>query len=298
MKYKDLFDKYIRPVKPGPTGVKPGGSLRHPLAAVIFDVYGTLFASGSGDITADPAKVEKKRAIERLLWSHSIRLDSETVLSRLYSEIKKEHAEGQSRGIKCPEVRIHRIWMKITGTDDRETARRLALGYELIVNPPYPMPYLKNLLAACRTAGLEMGIISNAQFYTPLLFPYFFGKKPRELGFAPDLLIYSYVSGRAKPCKDMFERAAQRLEVRGIAPGSVLYAGNDMLNDIYPAAKAGFQTALFAGDRRPLNLRKDDPRYADLIADLTVDSLAGLAEVIENPELFFLAGRDHQDRNL
>lgn len=298
MKYKDLFDKYIRPITPNPAGVEQRGSLRHPLAAVIFDVYGTLFSSGSGDITADPDKLEKQRAIKWLLEAHSIKFDAEMIISRLFNEIKKEHAEKQSRGIKCPEVRIHRIWMRITGTDDRETARRLALGYELIVNPPYPMPYVKDLLAACRIAGLEMGIISNAQFYTPLLFPYFFGKKPRELGFDPDLLIYSYVSGRAKPCTDMFEAAAQKLGAKGIAPESVLYIGNDMLNDIYPAAATGFQTALFAGDMRSLRLREDDQRCTDLAADLSVNSLAGIAEIIENPELFCFPGRDHQNRNL
>ncbi|MFW5916609.1 MAG: HAD family hydrolase, partial [Bacteroidota bacterium] len=237
----------------------------------------------SGDITADSDKPEKQRAIDRLLWDHSIRLNSETVIARLLDEIKKEHAQKQNLGIKCPEVRTHRIWMKITEINDRETARRLALGYELIVNPPYPMPHLDRLLESCRASGLKMGIISNAQFYTPLLFPYFLGKKPRELGFDPDLIFYSYVSGVAKPCSDMFEAAARKLEAKEITPGSVLYTGNDMLNDIYPAAETGFQTALFAGDRRSLRLRKDDPRCAHLDPDLTVYSLAGLGRIIETP---------------
>ncbi|MFP4194745.1 MAG: HAD family hydrolase [Desulfobacterales bacterium] len=283
MKYKDLFDNYIRSIEPEPTGIAPGGSLRHPVAAVIFDVYGTLFVSGPGDITADPDKTEKKHALDRLLWTHSIRLDSGTVIARLFDEIKKEHARKQNLGIKCPEVRIHRIWMKITEINDRETARRLALGYELIVNPPYPMPHLDRLLESCRASGLKMGIISNAQFYTPLLFPYFLGKKPRELGFDPDIIFYSYVSGAAKPCTDMFEAATRKLEAKGITPGSVLYTGNDMLNDIYPAAATGFQTALFAGDRRSLRLRKNDPRCAHLDPDLTVYSLAGLGRIIETP---------------
>jgi putative hydrolase of the HAD superfamily len=33
-----------------------------------------------------------------------------------------------------------------------------------------------------------------------------------------------------------------------------------MLNDIQGAASAGFKTALFAGDRRSLRLRENDPR--------------------------------------
>jgi putative hydrolase of the HAD superfamily len=52
--------------------------------------------------------------------------------------------------------------------------------------------------------------------------------------------------------------------------------GNDMLNDIYPAKKLGFQTALFAGDARSLRLRTDDPRCRNLSADLILTDLEQL----------------------
>ncbi|MGD8667822.1 MAG: hypothetical protein PVI58_17580, partial [Desulfobacterales bacterium] len=63
---------------------------------------------------------------------------------------------------------------------------------------------------------------------------------------------------------------------KGIARSSTLVVGNDMLNDIYPAKKMGFQTALFAGDARSLRLRKDDPRCHDLRADLILTDLEQL----------------------
>ncbi|MEQ8837627.1 MAG: HAD family hydrolase, partial [Lacipirellulaceae bacterium] len=44
-----------------------------------------------------------------------------------------------------------------------------------------------------------------------------------------------------------------------ITPAETLYVGNDMRNDIWPAAKVGFKTALFAGDERSLRLREDEP---------------------------------------
>lgn len=283
MKYRDLFDTYVRPLDPQPSGIQGSGSLQRPVAAVIFDVYGTLFASGSGDISAAPDRPEKQRAVAELLSSHGIGLDGRTAVRRLCAAVEKAHAEKRRRGVDCPEVRIDRIWMQITGTRDRETARRLALGYELIVNPPYPMPHLDRLLAACRSAGLKMGIISNAQFYTPLMFAYFCGGPPRKLGFDPGLIFYSYVSGRAKPCTDMFEAAARRLATEGTAPGSVLFVGNDMLNDICPADRTGFQTALFAGDGRSLRLRKDDPGCADLEPDLVVTDLCRLGQWLQAP---------------
>jgi putative hydrolase of the HAD superfamily len=70
------------------------------------------------------------------------------------------------------------------------------------------------------------------------------------------------------------------LEEMRIAPAKVVYVGNDMLNDIMPAKHAGFQTALFAGDKRSLRLRQDDSRCNGIIPDLVFTHLMELAELI------------------
>jgi putative hydrolase of the HAD superfamily len=70
--------------------------------------------------------------------------------------------------------------------------------------------------------------------------------------------------------------AAQKIAEKGVSPASVLYIGNDMLNDIYPARQTGFKTALFAGDERSLRLRSDDPRCRGLRADLVITDLSQL----------------------
>jgi putative hydrolase of the HAD superfamily len=72
--------------------------------------------------------------------------------------------------------------------------------------------------------------------------------------------------------------AAEKLHLKGIQPAAVLFVGNDMLNDIYPASAIGFQTALFAGDRRSLRLRTDDPRCADLSPELVLTDLGQLSQ--------------------
>jgi putative hydrolase of the HAD superfamily len=125
-----------------------------------------------------------------------------------------------------------------------------------------------------------MGIISNAQFYTPYLFKWFLDFAPEDLGFDPELVFYSYEFERAKPSAALFAMAAQKLRDKGLAPSSVLYLGNDMLNDIFPAKNSGFQTALFAGDKRSLRLRTDDPRCRSLKPDLVVTDLGQLINII------------------
>jgi putative hydrolase of the HAD superfamily len=53
-----------------------------------------------------------------------------------------------------------------------------------------------------------------------------------------------------------------------------------MLNDIYPAHRSGFQTALFAGDARSLRWRRDDPRCSGLTPDLVVTDLNQVADLL------------------
>ena len=61
-----------------------------------------------------------------------------------------------------------------------------------------------------------------------------------------------------------------------IPKDSVLYVGNDMLNDIFPAQKEGFKTGLFAGDVRSLRLRSDEPVCENLSADIVITDLVQL----------------------
>jgi putative hydrolase of the HAD superfamily len=79
----------------------------------------------------------------------------------------------------------------------------------------------------------------------------------------------------------LFDLAVQRLFQLDVHSASVLYIGNDMLNDIYPARNAGFATALFAGDKRSLRLRQHDPRCADVSADLVITDLSQLLDHIK-----------------
>jgi len=78
----------------------------------------------------------------------------------------------------------------------------------------------------------------------------------------------------------MFQVAAEDLSQREIRPSSVLYVGNDMLNDVFPASQVGFRTALFAGDERSLRLRAEDSQVDGLSADLILTDLTQLPDCL------------------
>ena len=280
MQNSRYWSQYISPLTPIPAGFDPYGSPRGKIDAILFDIYGTLLISGSGDIgTATKSEIDFARLTE-LLQRHKIMQAPRQLLGELSNTIRTEHRRSQEMGIEYPEVDIISIWRKVLGRSLPDDLAGFALTFELIVNPIYPMPHLSHLLAACRSRAIKMGIVSNAQFYTPILFEYVMNAGMIALGFDPDLTVFSHRFGRAKPSRTLFETTAENLVRKGVQRTATLYVGNDMLNDIKPAHEAGFQTALFAGDSRSLRLRKEDPRCKGISADMVVTDLLQLVGFI------------------
>ena len=269
---------HLKPLIPIPTGQAPVLPPQRDIDAVLFDVYGTLFISGSGDISLAKSAIQTDDALAELLVKHAIGTPPDILQTQFLAAIEVSHAESRKKGIEYPEVQIDMIWQKVAGFKDLEAARAFAIEYEALVNPVAPMPHIAALLAACRKRGLVMGIISNAQFYTPLLFDWFLDHSLQALGFSEELLIYSWQHEIAKPSEKLYRLARERLHNQDIAPDRTLYIGNDMLNDILPAGSTGFKTALFAGDKRSLRLRREDPRCAGLKPDLVVTDLLQIVE--------------------
>lgn len=275
----DLVRERSRPIAPQPPpGPRPGspGPLARP-AAVLFDLYGTLFVSASGDIDSAPGGPGED-ALCALLASHGVAMRPAELLERFRREIRGSRARQE--GVDHPEVRVDQVWRAVLPRRPLREVRRFALEYELLSNPVWPMPGARELIRSLKDRGVVLGLISNAQFYTPLLFEAFWGITERRVGFARGLCLYSYRQGRAKPSPALFETARARLRRRGIEAARTLLVGNDMLNDILPAARAGFQTCLFAGDRRSLRLREGDARCAGVSPTVAVVNLGELGDLL------------------
>ncbi len=265
---------------PLPTDLSARGDLRAKINCILFDIYGTLFISAAGDISPGQRNSPAHEEVTRLLAKYAIPQRPRRILNKLYDSIQVRHGVLRDSGVDYPEVIIEQIWRQVLEIENQAVIKKFAVEFELIANPVWTMPNLGSMLSACRQKKILMGIISNAQFYTPSLFNWFLDRDPEGLGFDPGLLFYSYQYEVAKPSPTLFKMAAEKLSSKGIRPVSVLYVGNDMLNDIYPAAATGFQTALFAGDRRSLRLRPDDSRCADLNPDLVLTDLGQLGHYI------------------
>jgi len=286
-RYEALVRRYVRSMDPLPVSAPAGGLTRKKrIDAVLFDVYGTLVISEAGDIAvAEEASMRNEEEVEVLLKRYGIMGRAGHVSRAFYEEIAAAKEKMRSKGVDYPEVVIERIWHTVLCIHNEDVLRRFAIEYELIVNAVAPMPHAGALLAFLRDSRVHSGIISNAQFYTACLFPVLLGGDLTDLGFSPDLCIFSYQWGQCKPSPVLFNGAVRVLAEKGVEPANTLYVGNDMLKDIMPAARAGFQTGLFAGDARSLRLRENDERCASVQPDYVVTDLQQIRDIIRDSRM-------------
>lgn len=283
-----LFPGLNTQLNPIPTGLEPKLQKLADIQAVVFDIYGTLVLSGTGDISIAQT-IDREAELRSLLKDHQYPVSGHPNLSEIfYQLIKQDHAAAKAQGIRYPEVDILEIWTRFFETLDWTSPefgalKELAIRFECAVNPVWPMPGLESLLSDLRNRSLPVGIVSNAQFYTPLMLEGFTGHSLEELGFQAELSVWSYQERLGKPSIELFQKLTRALSARGIAPQQALYVGNDMLNDIWTASQAGLRTALFAGDQRSLRLRESDPRCKELQPDLVLTKLSQLRNMNFSP---------------
>lgn len=289
--FSDIIRQLSSPLEPRPTGIEPRLADLPDIKAVLFDIYGTLLVSGSGDVGVH-SDSQPGQALHDAMAAVGLPdlPDPEAGVAMLHEVIRIHQEQHRLEDIVYPEVNISMVWQDVLnrfceeGWIDvvltRQQRERFAVEYECRVNPVWPMPGMNETIESIRDSERYLGTISNAQFFTPLLFPALFGQSLEEMGFHPGLQYYSYRYLRAKPGEFLYSQAVDTLSTMGIEPPQTLYIGNDMLNDILPASRIGFKTALFAGDRRSLRMRENDDRVRELQPDLTVTELVQLLPVL------------------
>ena len=257
------------------------------IKGVFFDIYGTLIISSVGDISL--VKNENRdQVMSRVLAAYGFGLPTEKRegLSERFRVIVAAHQDVErAKGTDWPEVEIRDVWKDLIlsygfAEPDRDTCAQVATYYEAQVNAVWPMPNTLNVLEQLKASGRCLGIVSNAQFFTPFMFEAFFGKTTEALGFEPKHSHWSFAHLKAKPSTALYETAAEILAKEGISPEEILYVGNDMRNDVAPAHKVGFKTALFAGDARSLRWREGDPIVADIQPDAVITDLSQILDII------------------
>ena len=284
-------------LKPVDTGYETRIIQKKPVKAIIFDIYGTLIISSSGDIDQATMSVENMK--QALLAGGFSEKELNTnnctfMLEQLPLAIKSSQEKIKKLGHPYPDVDIFKVWKEmfaeaeknnLLGLKKEISLTDIIFAFEVLSNKVYPMPGMKEVLSGLREKGLPLGIVSNAQFYTPVIMNYFLTGKistHQEIeGFDKDLSVFSYKELRAKPDTLLFSKITTNLKTKyALAPEDAVFVGNDMLKDVYTASKNGLQTALFTGDKRSLRTRDGDERVKDIVPDYYINDLKMLFEIL------------------
>lgn len=248
--------------------------------AVICDVYGTLINYWKPGFRDSESRTNSllqsfKEMVDRFGMAEALQAANpdespEKTLSDFYHGlIALQHEKMAQKGVLYPEVKIEDVWsiiillLKKRGYkpeqhcpgENADFPRYLAFTYNFLSLGRQLYDGVVQSLTSLKQNNIMLGILSNAQFYTPLDLTLLIREQScgkyddfNEL-FDADLTFFSYEYGAAKPNQILFRRLFDALYEYQILPSQTVLVGNDLLLDIQPAIEAGMKTAFFTGDR-------------------------------------------------
>lgn len=266
------------------------------IRAVLWDIYGTLAGVGVGDLEAALGSPERLRqALQAMINEYDLAAPLGSLfphqppapaLAELFlGLIDDTRLRALAQGIEYPEIVIEDIWQSILAQlatagyhppyeEPRlHTAQRWAYFFDGVFQQTYLYPGAAATLNRLRQAGIVQGIISNAQFYTPIHLRRLLRQDLGEPGleftdiFTDSLVLFSYELGYGKPNPRGFHKAIALLNRQGITREEILYIGNDMLCDVWCSLRAGIRSAFFVGDATQTFAHADDQRCRGLRPD-------------------------------
>lgn len=289
------FKKLSKPLKPIDTNTIPQHRELTDIHVIAYDFYGTLFISGVGDIGIDDGVANADLLIETLNHSGVEILDESagSAAYHIYNQVVDTHIQSlKEEGIKYPEPDIRSVWKDVLGEMQSDGLIRISrinfiedivsVEFEARMNPVWPMEDTVDVLTYFKNNDFYQGIISNSQFYTPIVLEALTGHSLHQLGFEKKLLHWSFEENLKKPGLQFYKDFIEKLNNfnKDLSPSNVLYVGNDMLKDVYPAHHFGMKTALFAGDKRSLKWREEDEHCKNISPDLVITSLSQLKDCV------------------
>jgi putative hydrolase of the HAD superfamily len=300
LKRIEPFLKQYSEIKPVKTNIQSDYKYDSNIKILVFDIYGTLIVSSSGDLDKDTAT--SKHVITALNQGGFFFVDVNTqnknagqLINLFHQTIVEEQNKLKQQNYPYPEVDIIKVWSycinifeqkNIIKRNNPTCIKTVTTVFEILSNKVWPMPEMNKVLNTLQQKDIPLGIVSNAQFYTPLIMNYFTDNLLSEdefvNGFDSDISVFSYKLLRSKPDTYLFKLLAEKIYKKyNIKPAQVLFIGNDMLKDVWTAKQAGFKTALFAGDKRSLRLHNNDGRCKNIKPDFVLTELLQIFNIIK-----------------
>lgn len=274
--------------------------------AVLWNVYGTLLAIPTGELQFEAAidfvtdAALDKTIQEFKMWNSMSRKPGapaaymKELFKKAYTNLKLMGSGGE----RHPEVLAERIWDDIVkklmlkdyvvdaatyGTHE-EFTRKIAYFYHASIQGCGAYVDAAAVLRTLGDAGKVQGLLADGQCFTTIQLQKCLNAQepnfPLENYLPAKLRLISSDLKARKPSETLFKAAVAVMASRGFAPSEVLHVGSSILRDIVPAKKAGFRTALFAGDKQSLAATSEQLKDPATRPDRLLTELAQITELL------------------
>ena len=166
---RHLFDAQ-QELQPIPTSIKTNLSTKSNINCVLFDIYGTLLISSSGDI--DKLELSTSFILEsfskcgiKIISPNPIEVAKE-ILEEYKETIAELKYNVNKNNIESPEIDIRDVWeiiiqslyyRKLIDKPWIDEVKLLAIYFETLSNKVYPMPYMKETILQLRKQKIPIG---------------------------------------------------------------------------------------------------------------------------------------------
>ncbi|MCF7669733.1 MAG: HAD family hydrolase [Verrucomicrobia bacterium] len=207
---------------------------------VFLDIYKTLL-----EVSPEGDPEVRWGELYRSVFDTEPRITYSGLSNSIDSIIAREHAAGRKAGIPYPEI----FWPDVIVEALPELAQlsvvernRFILDHISLTRSLRLMPAAAGVLKEWISAGIRLGIVSNAQPYTLPELAAALGSEDMSIDiFSLELVFWSFQFGFSKPDAHVFRILKARAWNFGIKPNECLVVGDRMDNDIRPASEQGFR---------------------------------------------------------
>jgi len=279
---------------------------RLPVKAVLWNVYGTLLAIPTGELQFEAAidfvtdAALDKTIQEFKMWNSMSRKPGAPAayMKELFKKALTNLKLMGSGSERHPEVLCERIWDDIVkklmlkdyvvdaatyGTHE-EFCRKIAYFYHASIQGCGAYAGATAAIRCLGDAGKVQGLLADGQCFTAAQLNKCLCAQesnfPMENYLPAKLRLISSDLKAKKPSETIFKAAVAVMASRGIAPSEVLHVGSSISRDIVPAKKAGFRTALFAGDKVSLAATGEQLKDPAARPDLLLTELTQITELL------------------
>ena len=310
--YAKFLDGRADLLWPAAPEVKPPKATPHlknlpGIRVVTFSVYGTLVAISGGALSfVHPQDFIMEAALEKTIqefkmWQSMSRKPGKPseYMRQIYQQMMEEVRIARSTaGERFPELRSDELWQLIVRRlikneyefdgpfygSVEQLCEKISYFFHSSLQGTGPQSAALEALKSLREKQLSLGLIADAQCFTTVQLLRALARQGKLSHLSElmdtELEALSFQVGAKKPSERLFRALVAQLAPRDIAPNQVLHVGSNLPNDVTPARRLGFRTALFAGDKSSVVATKEQLNEPTSRPDVLVTDLRQLVDIV------------------